>query len=331
MSKIILTKKTNAIFLAIVLVAGVFAISSPLTVYGQQYEQDYQQDYESSYYPSDPRMDDKSHSKQSQRANCDNKNINVNDINQIQRQNQAVGNTIGTAAALNGESLAGEEALKALTGNGDPLFNIDRNIVNICINSNDNTLTGTFTPTQTQTPPEPTTATLTVKKQVFGCGDFDEFEMDCDEFQNNSPAWLDCNTNPTISGTIFCQSLPESIFDIEVLDDQNTQIQEFVGSEQGTIIQNLEPGTYTVNEIKVDGNLNELGIVQEVEDACVNLGGFSDGGDLFNTASNVFYRFICFEYVDEQGNDCSTIAIAAGEERTCTVKNYIRLATQQTM
>ena len=44
---------------------------------------------------------------------------------------------------------------------------------------------------------EPTTATLTVKKQVFGCGDFDEFEMDCDEFQNNSPGWLDCNNNPS--------------------------------------------------------------------------------------------------------------------------------------
>ena len=89
MSKIISPTKINAGFLAIVLIAGTFAISSPLTVYGQQYEQDYE-----SYYPADPRMDDKSHSiKPSQKANCDNKNINVNDINQIQRQNQAVGNT----------------------------------------------------------------------------------------------------------------------------------------------------------------------------------------------------------------------------------------------
>ena len=153
-----LHNKNSAIFIAAVLVAGVFAISSPLTVYGQQYEQDYQQDYDSSYYQSDPRIDDRSQSiKPSQKANCDNKNINVNDINQIQRQNQAVGNTIGTAAALNGESLTGEEALNALTGNDDPLANIDRNIVNICINSNDNTLTGTFTATQTQTPTEPQT------------------------------------------------------------------------------------------------------------------------------------------------------------------------------
>ena len=74
--------------------------------------------------------------------------------------------------------------------------------------------------------------------------------MHCEDLQNNSSEWLNCNTNPTISGTIFCQSLPESIFDIEVLDDQNNQIQKFVGSEQGTTIQNLEPGTYTVNEIE---------------------------------------------------------------------------------
>ena len=33
--------------------------------------------------------------------------------------------------------------------------------------------------------------------------------------------------------------------------------------------------------------------------------------------------YICFEYEDEQGNDCSTITLAAGESRPCTVKNYI--------
>ena len=155
MNNNILHNKNSAIFIAAVLVAGVFAtISSPLAVYGQQYEQDYD-----SYYQSDPRMDDhsydKKHSdKKGQSANCDNKNVNINDIRQIQRQSQAVGNTIGEAATLNGESISGEEALNALTGNGDPsgspLLNIDRNIVNICINSNENELEGTFVPTQGQ-------------------------------------------------------------------------------------------------------------------------------------------------------------------------------------
>jgi len=181
----------------------------------------------------------------------------------------------------------------------------------ICINNNNNTVIEEG----------PTTATLTVKKQVFGCDNFDPVEMDCD-FQNNSEEWLDCN-NSAISDTIFCQSLPESIFDIEVLDDQNSQIQQFEGSEQGTTIQNLEPGTYTVNEVKQDGNLDTLGILESAEEFCVNEAGFSDGGDLFNTTSSRYYNPICFEYEDEQGNDCSTITLAAGESRTCTVKNYI--------
>ena len=85
--------------------------------------------------------------------------------------------------------------------------------------------------------------------------------MNCSDLKNNSSApWLDCNTNANISNSIFCKSVPENIFDIEVLDDQNSQIQQFEGSEQGTIIPNLQPGNYTVNEIeKQEGNFeNQL-------------------------------------------------------------------------
>ena len=91
--------------------------------------------------------------KKGESANCDNTNVNLNDINQVQRQNQAVGNTIDTAATLNGESLTGDEALNAITGNGDGtggLLNLDRNIINICFNSNANFLSGTFDGTQGQ-------------------------------------------------------------------------------------------------------------------------------------------------------------------------------------
>ena len=49
--------------------------------------------------------------------------------------------------------------------------------------------------------------------------------------------------------------------------------------------------------------------------------GFTDGGELFNSTSRMSYDDICFEYEDEQGNDCSNIILAAGEERTCIVKN----------
>jgi hypothetical protein len=149
--------------------------------------------------------------------------------------------------------------------------------------------------------------------------------MDCFDLKNNSSApWLNCNNSNNITNSIFCQSLPESIFDIEVLDDQNTQIQQFEGSENGTTIQNLEPGTYTVNEIEITFP-PELDQLQEnpVRGAeCILVAGFTDGGSL-QTSSNIVYDAICFEYEDEQGNDCSTITLAAGESRTCTVKNYI--------
>jgi hypothetical protein len=172
----------------------------------------------------------------------------------------------------------------------------------------------------------PTTATLTVKKQVFGCATFPQPSiMECTKLENNSSApWLDCNgDDPDISDTIFCLSLPESIFDIEVLDDQNIRIvPPFQGSPTGTTIENLEPGTYTVNEIEGPSIFDQLGENPSVETACINVAGFTDGGGVNNSTSDTRYS-ICFEYEDEQDNDCNTITLAAGEERTCIVKNYI--------
>jgi hypothetical protein len=142
-----LKNTTSAMFIAAVLVAGTFAMVSPLTVYAQQYGQD-------SYYPSDPGTNDKSHSKQSQKANCDNKNINVNGVEQRLVQDQLVESTLAGSpegASIAGEELTPEEAFAAMNGNGDPLINAERNILNVCFNDNDNDLSGTFTGTQTQT------------------------------------------------------------------------------------------------------------------------------------------------------------------------------------
>ena len=57
----------------------------------------------------------------------------------------------------------------------------------------------------------------------------------------------------SLCDTPFCMDLNEKIFDIEVLDNQNipqTDLSSFKGSADGTTIANLEPGTYTVKEIK---------------------------------------------------------------------------------
>jgi hypothetical protein len=192
----------------------------------------------------------------------------------------------------------------------------------ICINNNNNTVNEEG----------PTTASLTVKKQVFGCDNTSELPlfMDCQDLQNNSPEWLDCN-NSNITTSIFCQSLPESIFDIEVNASNGQQISQFEGSTEGTTIQNLEPGTYTVNEIKNPTFAVEQLIEDaDAEQACVNVAGFSDGGELQKGNFVIVYREICFEYVDELGNDCNNITLAAGEHRTCTVKNYIALVNENT-
>jgi len=63
-------------------------------------------------------------------------------------------------------------------------------------------------------------SSLTVKKQIFGCDKISTIgakRMNCQDLANDSQSWLQC-TDPTISSTIYCQGLPENLFDIEVLD-----------------------------------------------------------------------------------------------------------------
>jgi hypothetical protein len=127
---------------------------------------------------------------------------------------------------------------------------------------------------------------------------------------------------------MFCQQLREDLLDIEVLDDQNNQIEQFEGSVEGTTIENLEPGTYTVNEIVHPVFVaNELVQDDVIQNLCIDA-GFEGGGGILTSTNGLSINYdICFEYEDEQGNDCSTITLAAGEERTCTVKNYIRIGS----
>jgi len=293
--------------------------------YGDQYG------YDSNYYYQDDnrysydKKDLKSYG-DIQKISCVNSNINVNgiDITQIPEDN------IATAAANEG----GADAASAQNENGFDKINFNRNLVNICVNVNTNEQIHV-------TEPEPETASLTVNKQVFGCnnivGEGDDVML-CGEVDNGqdfpdvSFGWRPCTTDPPPSPEFaeFCQNLPANLFDIEVLDDQNTQLQQFKGSAQGTTIQNLQPGTYAVNEIKNPNSImNQLGVSTTAEEQCVDNQGFPDAGRLNNTNTDTLYQRICFEYEDEQGNDCSTVTLAAGENKLCTVKNYISLGTLQ--
>jgi hypothetical protein len=96
--------------------------------------------------------------------------------------------------------------------------------------------------------------------------------------------------------------LQENFFDIEVLDAQDNQIQQFQGLQQGTTIPNLEPGTYTVNEIEHPSppfNFNQLHEDAVYEEVCIEDGGFPNGGLLVTSTPEIDYQ-ICFKYEDEQ-------------------------------
>jgi len=68
---------------------------------------------------------------------------------------------------------------------------------------------------------------------------------------------------------------------MEVLDSQNNLVvQPFPGSADGKPIENLQPGTYTVDEIKHASNLNQLGASPSSQRQCVINQGFDDGGSL---------------------------------------------------
>jgi hypothetical protein len=258
-----------------------------------------------------------------QKIKCVNSNLNVNgvDVTKIQEPD-GLATTAAEATNEDGARAANEEGAATDTQqNGNELadrINFDRNLVNVCANVNANDQIRL-------TEPEP--ASLTVNKEVFGCDHIGSLGMDCRLVQDGSSSWLPC-IGSSISNSVSCQGIPANLFDIEVLDSQNTQLQQFEGSAQGTTIQNLQPDTYTVNEIKHQSFFNQLSFDATVEQRCVDGQGFSDGGLLLSISQqpNVGYS-ICFEYEDEQGNDCSTVTLTAGENKVCTVKNYIRIST----
>jgi len=208
----------------------------------------------------------------------------------------------------------------------DNEFNdIDRNIVT-CTNINNN---GQVEQAQ------PQTGSLTVKKEIFGCNIFiitndNNIIMDCRGLGPDSEQWLSCDNPNDFDHPDFCVVLGQNLdlFDIEVRDAQDNIVQEFTGSQDGTTIPDLVPGTYTVNEIVHEEFApNELSTSPSTAD-CTNNQEFVSGGNLFIIPpGTIVYTQICFQFQDEQGNNCSTTTIAAGETKTCIVKNYIVFTT----
>lgn len=129
---------------------------------------------------------------------------------------------------------------------------------------------------------------------------------------------------PAISYRLFCVRLPANLFDIEVLDDQNIQLQQFAGSAEGTRIENLQAGTYKVNEIKKPDlpSLSQLTVDPEIKQQC-GIQGFPDGGRVDTLILQLHITIhwqVCIKYEDEQGNDCSILTLAPEEEKTVRSK-----------
>lgn len=287
------------------LIAITISTTIPITSFAETY---YSQQQE--YYTEDPY--DKYHKKLPIIQNNKCSNIIINGID-------------NPASTLQGNMPTGMIGENDATGSqdqwsgnyyGDGLNNINRNIVT-CTNINNNGQV------------EPQTGSLTVKKEIFGCDEGTSISMNCQDLDSTSQEWLSCD-DPTISNTIFCKALPENLFDIEVLDQGNRLVPPITGSQQGTTIPNLEPGIYTINEIKHQSGINQLVEDAGVELSCVN-DGFAGGGSLKGSGSSnndeVLFDFdICFVYEDEKGNDCSMTTIKNNEDKTCIVKNYIKNA-----
>jgi len=223
-------------------------------------------------------------------------------------------------------------------GNDKKPNSINENIVNFCKNKHNKIVV--VTEQEPEEPPTtPTTGSLTVKKEIYGCDDieFDEIldnifvRMNC-SLPDGDPKWTLCDDlveNNVPNTDIFCAPnlLQEDEFDIEVSDDSAMLIDppgQFKGSTEGKMIMDLEPGTYNVQEIKHGNSDNQLGANPPTESNCRAAFSFDDGGVFANNEDDgqIVYT-LCFEYEDENGEDCSSIDLQAGDDKTCTVKNYI--------
>ena len=155
-NKLTSTKKkcATSLFLAVVLISGVVGITSLSTAFAEEYGYEKEKNYGYyDHYKPDMRYGISGGSPAYQTSECDDTNVNINGISQAQVQQQGQSNNLEEETVeLNGQEMTPEEALNALNGNGngEPLLNLERNIVNVCINDNDNELDAFFDPFQQQ-------------------------------------------------------------------------------------------------------------------------------------------------------------------------------------
>ena len=148
-----MNNKNSAIFLATVLVAGIIGISSPFAASAQEYD-----GYDKEYKKDDPykMKEEKKYGggPTYKKTKCDNTNINIDVIDQTQIPERELNAEKRIDRSSESNDLTLDELLNLLSGNsnGDPLLNLDKNIVNICFNNNYNGLYAGFFGEPTQAP-----------------------------------------------------------------------------------------------------------------------------------------------------------------------------------
>ena len=173
MNKIVTTKKTSAIFLAIVLVAGTIALSSPSFMVGAQAVPEYGMEkkyssYEESEYGMDSYdkkaygKDDSYKSKDSnsvivKKVKCNNVNVNVNGLDLNLTSVPFLSNLLASEAHASDEGERGANSYGSNGGGsyGDKKSDSD-NFKFVCINNNNNTVVVLPPPVPT-VPPVPET------------------------------------------------------------------------------------------------------------------------------------------------------------------------------
>jgi hypothetical protein len=172
----------------------------------------------------------------------------------------AIPNLPGGPAAL---AIAATSALGQITGPTGVSLVVDQILANVEVSLEIFVACLGLPPPPPPEPPTPTpqTSSLTVKKEVFGCDNINSAPafaiMICDQGPVDPEVpWNNCDLPSLFEFPSICQGLPENLFDIQVLGPQNNLIYEDVAPENGMTFDNLQPGTYTVEERKHDDNVN---------------------------------------------------------------------------
>ncbi|HET9432139.1 MAG TPA: hypothetical protein VFO37_00210, partial [Chitinophagaceae bacterium] len=281
--------------LAAILAAGLLFINptSITNAQGQMYNDGYgDRYYDDSYYKDDNRYDYDGHPKKSsdvsvQELECVNSDVNVNGIDLTKIQDPT---TWGAANELAANEADGPDGANG-NGLGDSI-NVDRNLVNICVNYNQNEQVNV--PTDEE-PPEPATGNLLVSKIVT-----------CEEGEVNGGDFTSIQqTEPTDPCPELLTNITASDFGISMTGNEPVDPDTFPASQTGQNVL-LGVGPYTVTEIPGASVATDVTALEAANNVVIDGPIPAFDGDCTQSASNEFV---------------GTGTMTEGDSQTCEITN----------